>query len=139
MKIIIETFVTIIFFTIVVVLTTQIIGSQITISNANSFHLNAVQAIEESDFNENIIATYISKGEELGYELEVNIANQVVKQCTSCNYSWEYDDTTRCPICGSSNLYTNYVSRGGEVILDYIVEVAVLGIVEEGQLEAYVR
>lgn len=139
MKIIIETFVTIIFLTIVVMLTTQIIGSQVSINNANSFHLNAVQAIEESNFDTAVITAYQAKAEEWGYELEVIVNHQVEKQCASCNYSWEDEEELQCPICGSSNLYMNYISRGGEVILNYKVEVAILGIAEDGKLEAYAR
>ncbi|MFI3208297.1 MAG: hypothetical protein R3Y40_04110 [Eubacteriales bacterium] len=138
MKLIIETFVTIIFLTMAVFLATQIIGSQITINGANDFHVNVVQEIEESNFSESVIEACKAEAEELGYTLSVAIDSTSMYQCASCNNIWEEDQEV-CPLCGSEYTYINYTSHKGEVVLDYTVELAVLGVCQEGRLEANIR
>ncbi len=139
MKMIIETFVTIIFLSIAVVLTTQVIGSQISINQANDFHVNAVQVIEESNFDSGVIEKCKEEAEALGYTLTVNVYQEARTQCAECNHIWGSETEGQCEICGSTYTFTNYLSSGGIVTLDYGVELAMLGISKVGYLEANAR
>lgn len=139
MKMIIETFVTIIFLSIAVILVAQVIESQITINQANDFHMNAVQVIEESNFNSEVIQACITEAELLGYTLNVSVNQESVSRCTSCNSTWDLQENTECPVCGNTSAYMDYISNDGIVTLDYIVELPMLGISQEGTLEANAR
>lgn len=139
MKMIIETFVTIIFLSIAVVLVSQVIGSQVTINQANDFHINAVQIIEESNFDNEVIEACISEAETLGYNLGVEVSYLNSQKCVACNHILEESEEGVCQVCGSENTYTYSVNKNGVVTLDYVVDMALLGISQEGYLEANAR
>lgn len=139
MKMIIETFITILFLTVAVIVSTQLIGSQIIINNANDFLINAVQAIEESNFSGDVIMAYTEEAEKLGYTLEVIIEEEIALHCVSCNNMWTSNGEERCPECGSESIYSSNTGHEGEVTLEYNVDLAFLGISKVGKLEANAR
>ncbi len=139
MKLIIETFITVIFISLTVIIVSQVIYSQIIINRASSFHTNVVQVIEESDFDSNVISQCIEKAEENGYRLEVLYDKDSVMKCSACNSTWEIGEGTVCPSCNSANIYAKQVSSDGLVTLNYDVEIGILGIEKEGVLQSNAR
>lgn len=139
MKVIIETFVTIIFLGLTVIIATQVIGSQITINGASSFHTNAVQVIEESNFDDAVIEECIEMANVRGYELVVDIEKSTVLICSECNSTWGVDESSCCVNCNSTNVYPSQVNSDGVVTLTYDVEIAMLGIKETGSLQSNAR
>ncbi|MFI3173045.1 MAG: hypothetical protein R3Y58_11865 [Eubacteriales bacterium] len=139
MKIVIETFVTVVFLTIMVLIASQLIGTEIQISTAKEFHANVVQLLEESDFNTTIIETCTTKAQELGYELDIVVQKESKLQCASCNTQWNLGEGTICPTCSSSNIITNYVCHEGAVDMRYVVSLPLLGIEKTGSFESYAR
>lgn len=139
MKAIIEMFVTVVFLSLMVVIASQVIGSQLVINSAHTFHTNAVQKIEESDFDSGVIATCIQEAADKGYVLTVTYDRTNVIECTNCNSQWNIGEGVTCSNCGSSNVVTNYENTSGEVKLTYDVEIALLGISESGTLQSNAR
>lgn len=139
MRVIIETFITIIFLSLTVFVATQVIGAQIVINGANTFHTNAVQLIEESDFDSTVIAECISQAEAEGYILEVTVDKVSMFVCDSCNTMWEVGEVVQCENCKSSNVYEKQISSDGVVTLRYQVGISMLGIEQEGSLQSNAR
>lgn len=139
MKVIIETFVTIVFLSLTVVIAAQVISSQILINGASSFHTNAVQVIEESNFDSNVITVCVEEAQEKGYELTVSVDKSAMMVCSSCNSMWEIGEEVNCPNCQSSNVYVSQISSDGLVTLVYDVSISMLGIEKEGILQSNAR
>ncbi len=128
-----------IFFSLIVVIVAQVIYSQIVINGASSFHTNAVQVIEESGFDSNVIEQCIEEAESKGYKLDVIYSKEEVLKCSACNSTWTVDEATNCPNCASANVYTEQKSSDGVVTLTYMVNVDMLGIEKEGSLQSNAR
>lgn len=139
MKLIVETFITVIFISLTVIIVSQVIYSQIIINRASSFHTNAIQVIEESDFDIDVISQCIEEAVENGYQLEVSYDKECVMKCSACNSSWQIGEETVCPNCNSTNIYAKQVSSEGLVTLNYDVKIGVLGIEKEGVLQSNAR
>lgn len=139
MKIIIETFVTVIFVTLSVLLTTQLIESQLAISAAKNFHTNVVQVVEESNFNESVIEECMIRALDEGYTLEVVLDYTETMQCLSCNSLWESNEEINCVTCGSQSIYTVSNKKQGQIILTYGVNLVLLDIEREGMIVANAR
>lgn len=139
MKLIIETFITVIFISMTVIIVSQVIYSQIIINRASSFHTNVVQVIEESDFESDVIDQCIEKAVENGYQLEVLYEKESVMKCSTCNSTWEIEGAVVCPNCNSTNIYKKQLSSEGVVTLNYDVKIGVLGIEKEGFLQSNAR
>ncbi len=139
MKMMIETFVSVIFISVLVVVVSQIICSQIAINSASSFHTNVVQVIEESDFDSEVIDFCIEQAFDKGYELEVAYNKSSTMQCSTCNSTWEVEEGAYCPNCNSTNVYEEHLSSDGIVTMTYKVELAMLGIEKEGSLQSNAR
>ena len=139
MKIAIETFVTMFFLSIVVIVITILIGSQITVNAATDFHAGIIQRIEDSNFQENVIRQCISLGKKNGYEIEVHINKKEFMQCSGCNYRWEISDVVNCPVCSSQNITLNHVQHEGIVETRYQVKIPILGVEREGVISSNAR
>lgn len=139
MRIAIETFVTMLFLSIVVIAITALIGSQIVVNTATDFHAGIIQRIEDSNFQENVIRQCISLGKENGYEIEVHANKKEFMQCSGCNYKWEVSNAVTCPICNSSNITLNHVQHEGTVETKYQIKIPILGVEREGVISSNAR
>lgn len=140
MKMVIETFVSLFFITLMVFVSVQLIGVGIQMSNMNEFHENVSRAIEDSGGNLEVVDYYEIKARELGYSLDVDYSVEERIRCSQCNSNYALEeDVVVCRNCSGVNLYVDSSNRRGIVALEYIVEIPLLNIVEEGRVEAYVR
>lgn len=139
MKVMIETFITVVFLSLIVVIGGQVIGAQISVNNATTFHSSAVQVMEESNFDETVIEEVIASASENGYELTVEVDQVSLIQCSNCNSQWELGGPVTCSHCGSTNVVTNYLTHDGVVTLNYDVDIALLNIHESGSITSYAR
>lgn len=139
MKLIIETFVTVIFLSLTVIIAAQIISSQVAINGATTFHTNAVQVIEESNFDNTVIAMCKEEAIANGYVLDVSVEKETKLVCSACNTMWEVSETIICPTCESTSSYVKQVTSEGLISLTYDVSVPILGIEKEGTLQSNAR
>ena len=140
MKIVIETFVTIFFITLAVFVGTQIIGSQLQISNAKEFHNNVIKGVEDSGFDVQTIKEFKKKAGNLGYKLEVDISGEDSIRCSDCNSSFKVEESlASCKNCKSMALYVEDGNRRGLVSLTYDIVIPLLNIKQQGTQEGYVR
>ncbi len=139
MKLVIETFITIFFITAIVFVSTQMLGAQIQVNAAEEFQNNIVKKIEESNFDDGVIASCVLQAEQEGYGLEVDVNKVDMLWCNSCNTKWELDNRVVCPTCGGSKIGITRVYHDGCVVLTYQVSAALFGFEQTGRIVSYAR
>ena len=111
----------------------QIIGSQIQLSNAKDFHKSAYKAIEDSNFDNNVISDSIAQASSKGYTLVVSVDETRKLQCRDCGTVVD-ENATECPNCHSDRLHNLQVKKTGTISLDYTIQIPIININKSGRL-----
>ena len=156
MKQIVETFVTIMLITVIVIVASQIIMVQVQISKAKELHATSIAQIEASNFNKETIAEIkedLTNNADSNFDLfnedgegndgkEVLMVTEVTtpqKKCDNCMSVFSDVASSRCPSCGTGNLYTYKSDRYAIIELNYTVQIPLLKIQQDGVLTGYAR
>ncbi len=140
MKIAIEMFVSIIFLTILILISTQLISAQLQIRNAKVFHLNVVKQIEASNYNAVTLDEMKKKAHLHGYSIEAEINRINKAKCNKCNSVWDVSSgRSHCLNCESQDVIYTYTQYRGTINMSYDIELPTLSIEEKGFVSAVIR